>query len=116
MNRKLIQIIGRPLGSLRYKNVTAEREGFEPSVPFLTHSLSRTAVSTAHAPLLDALLFYETRHQNTMAVLRRHAKLSYNPYGVPSEEPWKQEHLQRMRSKRYADAETNASMGRRGKK
>jgi hypothetical protein len=31
--------------------VVAEREGFEPSMPFLAYNLSRIAVSTTRTPL-----------------------------------------------------------------
>ena len=49
----------------------AEREGFEPPIPFQVWPLSRRLVSTAHAPLrvgLSALsgrfLFYQREYQD----------------------------------------------------
>ncbi len=60
-----------PQPSLRAGVVVADREGFEPSIPFLVYSLSRGALSTTQPPVLGEVVVDDGRSWNISAGFRQ---------------------------------------------
>ena len=53
------------------KDEMADREGFEPSIPFLVYSLSRGALSTTQPPVLGEVVVDDGRSWNISAGFRQ---------------------------------------------
>ena len=49
----------------------ADREGFEPSIPFLVYSLSRGALSTTQPPVLGGVVVDDGRSWNIYVRIRQ---------------------------------------------